>query len=123
MYPRLNLADWHQGTRDARGALLLSSRKLLNLIERLPETSEFKTYAAPPFGRDGDWPESTKMVAALHNEVAADRASKYAGGEHEYEHTVFLSPVERRERAEETEAEDAFQDDEFDRLMTSLGNT
>lgn len=102
---------------------MLSSRKLLNLVERLPETSEFKTHAAAPFGRDGDWPEPTKIAAALHNEVAADRASKYAGGEHEYDYTVFLSPVERRNRAEESEAEDAFQDSEFDRLMTSLGNT
>jgi hypothetical protein len=102
---------------------MLSSRKFLNLIERLPEASQFKTHAAAPFGRYGDWTEFVKMVAALHNETAANRASKFAGGEHEYEYTVFLSPLERRERAEEAEAEEAFQGDEFERLMTNLGNT
>lgn len=95
----------------------LSSRKFLNLIYRLPEVSEFKTYAAEPFGRNGDWPELTEMVAALHNETAANRASKYAGTEHEYAYTEYLSPVERRKRIEEAIAEEQFQESEFDKLL------
>lgn len=93
----VRIADWHQGTRDERGALVLSSRQLLNLVRRLPEESEFKTHAAPPFGRDGDWPELKTMIAALHNETAANRASKYAGTQYEYSYRVFHTPLERRE--------------------------
>lgn len=87
---------------------------------RLPESSEFKTCAAPPFGRDGDWTELQRMVAHLTNETSANRASKYAGGEHEYEYTVFVSPVERRERAAETAAEMDFAEDEFEKLLTTF---
>ena len=57
------------------------------------------------------------MVAATHNEVAAGRASRYAGTEHEYEYTVFVSPLEALERAEEAAAEEEFHDREFGRLM------
>lgn len=101
----------------------LSSRLLLNLIRRLDEESEFKTNAAAPFGRDGDWSILKKMIAAHHNEFAAYRASKYAGTEHEYEYTVFLSPGEARERAEEAQAEEDFYDDEIEKLAAEFGDT
>ena len=116
----IDIRDWHQGTVDGRGCLKLSSRLLLNLAYRLPESSEFKTMAAPPFGRDGDWTELQRMVAHLTNETSANRASKYAGGEHEYQYTVFTSPLERRERANEAEAEMDFQEDEFEKLLASF---
>lgn len=120
-YPRLNLADWHRGTVDNLGCLMLSSRKLLTLIYRLPESSEFKTHAPQPFGRGGNWTEFQQILAHIANETSADRASKYAGTEHEYEYTVFLDPVERRERAEEAEAEFDFQENEFDKLVSIFG--
>ncbi|MGV0628469.1 hypothetical protein [Mycobacteroides chelonae] len=116
----MNIADWHQGTRDARGALVLSSRQLLNLVYRLPETSQFKTHAPPPFGRDGDWTDLQKIAAETHNEIAAYRASKYAGTEYEYAYTTFLSPKERLDRAIEEAAQVEFQESAFDGL---LGNT
>lgn len=116
----VDIRDWHQGAVDDRGCLKLSSRLLLNLVYRLPESSEFKTTAAPPLGRDGDWTELQRMVAHLTNETSANRASKYAGGENEYQYTVFMSPVERRERAEEAEAEMGFQEDEFEKLLASF---
>jgi len=98
----------------------LSSRLLLSLIYRLPEESEFKTYAAPPFGRDGDWPELKRMAAHTANEISAYRASKYAGTEHEYSYTVFYTPLEQREMAEESEAEFDFQESEFDKLLGAI---
>ncbi len=109
---------WHRGDRDERGCLKLSSRLLLNLIRGLPEDSEFKTHAAEPFGRGGDWSILKKMTAALHNEVAAYRASKYAGTPHEYEYDVFISPSEARERAEEEAAEEEFHDREFGKPLS-----
>lgn len=119
----VDIRDWHRGSLDEWGCLRLSSRLLLSLIRRLPEDSEFKTHAAPPFGRDGDWPILKKMIAATHNEVAADRASKYSGTEHEYEYTVYLSPGEARERAEEAAAEEDFYDREIDKLAEEFGDT
>lgn len=102
----MNIGHWHRGDRDEHDCLRLSSRKLLNLIHRLPETSEFKTYAAPPFGRDGDWPEAVQIAAAMHNEIAAYRASKYVGTPHEYRYTEFVSPPQRHLRAQEAAAEE-----------------
>lgn len=90
---------------------------------RLPEDSEFKTYAKPPFGRDGDWPELKRIAAHAANEISAYRSSKYAGTEHEYQYTVFLSPAEYREQAEETDAEIDFQESEFEKLLTEFGDT
>lgn len=116
----VDIRDWHQGNTDSCGALRLSSRLLLSLVYRLPETSEFKTYAAPPLGRDGDWTELQRMVAHLTNETSANRASKYAGGPHEYEYTVFTSPSERREREAEVQADMDFQEGEFEKLLASF---
>lgn len=113
-------ADWHRGTVDACGSLKLSSRKLLNLVMRLPSSSEFKRLAKPPFGRDGDWTELEKMVAELHNETAANRASKFAGGPNEYEYKVFLSPVDRREKFEKARDEEEFADEARDELFDQL---
>ncbi|OBB15113.1 hypothetical protein A5761_15000 [Mycolicibacterium setense] len=105
-YPGTNIGWWHRGDRDEHGCLKLSSRKFLNLIYRLSEASEFKTYAVPPFGRDGDWPEALQIAAATHNEIAAYRASKYVDTPHEYRYTEFVSPPDRRARAEEAAADE-----------------
>lgn len=116
----IDIRDWHQGNTDSRGCLLLSSRLLLSLVYRLPETSDFKTNAPAPLGRDGNWTELQRIVAHLSNELSAYRASKYAGTPHEYQYTMFLDPVERRERAEEQEAENNFQDSEFEKLLSQF---
>lgn len=116
----VQIVDWHQGTRDERGALVLSSRQLLNLVRRLPDTSEFKTHAPEPFGRGGDWTEMQKILAETHNELAAYRASKYAGTEHEYAYTTFLSPKERLDRAIEEAAQIEFQEDAFAGLLENM---
>jgi hypothetical protein len=122
-YPRLNLADWHRGARDEQGCLKLSSRKLLNLVMRLPDNSEFKKNAAAPFGRDGDWPELMHMIAATHNVLAEFRAQSAAfqlgdkaGDETKY--SVFMSPSESKERAQEQAELEEFQEREFERLLS-----
>lgn len=55
--------------------------------------------------RDGDWPEWVKILAELHKEDALYHAAKYRQSDKSYKATVFLSPVERRERAERELAE------------------
>jgi len=109
LLPKADIYDWHRGTRDQYGALKLSSRRLLVLLEELPEASRYKTAR-----RDGQWPEWMQILKGLHNETALHRASLYAGGENAYDATVFLDPLERRERFENSEAEeeDRQKDDE-----------
>ncbi|GKT28227.1 tail assembly chaperone, partial [Aduncisulcus paluster] len=116
----VRIADWHQGTRDQRGALVLSSRQLLALIRSLPEDSEFKTHAPPPFGRDGDWTQMQKIIAETHNELAAYRASKYAGTPHEYMYTKYSSPLEARERDKRMAAENAYVESARDELLEDV---
>ncbi|MEC4836882.1 hypothetical protein R2362_20315 [Mycobacteroides chelonae] len=119
-YPRLDLGWWHRGDRDEHGCLKLSSRKFLNLIHRLPERSEFKTHAAPPFGRDGDWPELTRIAALMHNEVAKYVAAKFAPEGESYEYTELHSPPERIELAAEAAAQEQYQDDEYEKLVSGI---
>lgn len=116
----MRIADWHQGTRDERGALVLSSRQLLVLIHDLPETSKFKTHAPPPFGRDGDWTVMQKIAAETHNELAAYRASKYSGTPHEYMYTKYSSPLEARRQAELDASQDEFVQSARDELLDDV---
>lgn len=96
---------------------MLSSRLLLNLVHYLPNSSAFKTHAAPPFGRDGNWTELEIMVAKLHEETALNRAAKYVGGPNEYIPTVYLSPAERIERLNETEEDEQSASDLINSLV------
>ncbi|MDM2350579.1 Gp14 [Mycobacteroides abscessus subsp. abscessus] len=99
---------------------MLSSRALLALIRRLPETSEFKTHAPAPFGRDGDWTLMQKIIAETHNELAAYRASKYAGTVHEYMYTKYSSPLDARRQAEQDAVENEFIDSARDELLDDV---
>ncbi|WP_234803481.1 hypothetical protein [Mycobacteroides abscessus] len=119
-YPRLDLGWWHRGDRNEHGCMKLSSRKFLNLIYRLPELSEFKTNAAPPFGRNGDWPELTQITAKMHNEIAKYVASRFSTEEHPCEYTVLNSPLERAELAAEAAAQEQYQDEEYDKLLQGV---
>ncbi len=93
----------------------MSSRRLLVLLRHAPEIGPYKTAL-----RDGDWPEFTKILAELHKETAMNRAAKYAGGKHEYQPTVFLSPVERREVAEEAAEQEEFTEEARESLFSDL---
>jgi hypothetical protein len=107
---KADIHDWHRGTRDAFGALKLSSRRLIVLIDNLPDDSAYKTAL-----RGGYWSESQLIAAQTHNELAFLRSSYYAvnGGEDgAYEPFQFIDPIDRVERAikdveEEEEAEQA----------------
>lgn len=83
----LRIADWLTGT--------MSSREFLVLVQHLPGNSEFKTGAPQPFGRDGDWPESLRILAETHKELALYRAAKYVGSPNEYVPQIFITPSER----------------------------
>jgi hypothetical protein len=101
----LEIGDWYQQTRDDHGRLKLSSRRLLDVVlPNLPEVSAFNDAL-----REGDWPESTQILAKIHEEIAGDNASK----REEREFMVFLSPKDRLARyIEEHEESLARQDDE-----------
>lgn len=116
-FRNVDIRDWHQGNADLRGRLILSSRLLLSLVHRLPEKSEFKTYAAAPFGRDGEWTELEMMVSKLHEETAMNRAAKYVGGPNEYTPTIFLSPLARIERKNESEEDEQSASELIDSLV------
>jgi len=110
----IDIADWHQGTRHPRGWLTLSSRRLLGLIENLPELSAFKTAL-----RDGDWPTDTQILAEMHKELANFHAGHRPEGEREY--STFVSPVEHRKRYAEQMAEAEFGAQQLDVLYDQLG--
>lgn len=107
----LEIADWHYGTRDPRGWLVISSRRLLELIDNLPDRSAFK------LARDG-WPEDTQILAKIHEENALYRASKYVGGNNEYVPKVFIPPHERQIAADES-AEDLEAAMDLERLLSN----
>ena len=103
----LDIADWHAGR--------MSSRKLLVLLRHAPESGPYKTAL-----RDGNWPEWAKILAETHRELALYRAGKYAGGKHEYTPKVFLDPVERVERFNETREQEEFESEARDDFFSSL---
>jgi len=59
---RLDIQDWFSGVMD--------SRRLIALLDGLPDQSMFKTWAV----RGGDWSEDQYVQARLVNEVALSRA-------------------------------------------------
>lgn len=96
-YPTVNLLDWHRGTRDQHGALLLSSRRLIVLITGLPPASMYKTSQ-----RGGYLSEAELVAYETYNEIARLRASYYAvkgGEESRYEPHEFVDPILRVELA------------------------
>lgn len=95
----IDLSWWHRLTVDGDGVPRLSSRRLLVLVDQLPESSAYKTAL-----REGQWPVWQCMLKTLTNETALHRAGLYAGGDNAYVPMVYVDPVESRERAEEAEA-------------------
>ena len=108
-YYRLDIADWHTGK--------LSSRRMLALLEHLPEDSAYKT----AFERDGQWPVWKQMLKTVANETTLHRASLYAGGENAYDVQVYLDPLEQQQRIEELIEEQEFREEATSNLYGSLG--
>lgn len=112
----IDIADWHQNTRDERGRMVLSSRRLLGLLEHLPDTGAFKMALA---GRDGDWPEWVEILAKIHEEIALDVAGRYGKKEAQ----TFLSPKAREAYYRELAQAQEFMDAGIDDLATQFGWT
>lgn len=106
----INIADWHQGTVDERGRPILSSRRLLTLLEHIPEVG-------------GRWPVALRIAKDTHKEVALHRAALYAGGPNEYVPDLYLDPVQARELVEQAEIEQHEIEEATDDLFDSLGFT
>ncbi|GAS92691.1 hypothetical protein [Mycolicibacterium brisbanense] len=96
----LDIADWHQGTRDEHGRLKLSSRRLLEVLEFLKPDTAFKTWAE----RHGDWSTERKMQQTIANEISRLRSTiqaRYGGTP--YEPMLWISPSERVEQQTQNE--------------------
>jgi hypothetical protein len=90
-YHRLDVADWHRG--------VVSSRKLLTLLEHLPEEAAYKRAL-----RDGGYTQAEWMAAETHNEIARLRASYHAvngGDDAVFEPFEFLDPRVSKLRAQQ----------------------
>lgn len=106
----LNIADWHQGTRDQHGRAVLSSRRLLVICEHIPEIG-------------GRWPVDLLVAKETHKEVALHRAALYVGGPNEYVPQLFVDPAEAREIAARAEAEEQQTQDATEQMYAGLGFT
>lgn len=111
-YHNRRIADWHRGTRDEHGYLVLSSYELLELSETLPERSAFKSAI-----RGGEWSTEEAMLAHTANEIAKLRATLqvvHGGKDAAYDPKVFFSVTERLEAMEREEAVDEARESVFD---------
>lgn len=98
-YRGVDVGWWHRGTLDPDGLPRLSSRRLLVLLDELPDHSAYKTAL-----RGGNWPIWMRMLKTLTNETSLHRAGLYAGGDDAYEPLLFIDPIEALERAEQAHA-------------------
>lgn len=109
----LDIGDWYQQTLDEHGRLKLSSRRLLDVVlPNLPEISAVNTAL-----REGDWPESTQILAKIHEEIAGDNASK----REEAEFQVFLSPKDRLARYIAEHEESLARQDDDEMFYSDMG--
>lgn len=107
-YHGLDIGLWHRLTINPdTGAPYLSSRRLLVLVDRLPDKSEVKTAA-----RGGSWPIETRMLSEIVNEQLRMRASYFAAHSTDEvdvrfdpEPWFFVDPVVAAARAELEAAE------------------
>lgn len=108
MFHGLDIGLWHRLTINPdTQAPYLSSRRLLILIDKLPDKSEVKTAA-----RGGRWPIETQMLSEIANEQLRMRASYHAAHSTDEndvrfdpEPWFFVDPVVAQARAELEAAE------------------
>lgn len=105
LLPKADIGDWHRGT--------LSSRRLLALIEHLPETSAYRLALS-----ETGWTDATQIAAEHANEFAKYRASLYVGTDHEYAPMVFLSPRDRQSHHVAAQEQSALEDEARAELMS-----
>jgi hypothetical protein len=87
----LDIADWLQGTRDEHGRLKLSSRRLLVVLEKCKETSEYAKWAL----RNGDLTFEQDVARKSHNLLGKLTASYLSAHGVEGDAALYY-PVESR---------------------------
>lgn len=112
----IDIFDWHQGTRDSRGRMKLSSRRLLALLTHSRPDAAYRLR--------GDWAEDTYILAAVYNELARLRVGYHIvhGGE-SYDPVVLRSPEQQRLLEETEAAAEEFRDDAEEQFYTQMGWT
>ena len=83
----IDIADWHKG--------IMSSRRLLALIENLPDDSAFKRAT-----REGDWGFDEYLQAGLLNEVRLLRIDQAAINGQKMDADLLESPAQIARRDE-----------------------
>lgn len=101
--------DWHRG--------VMSSRRLLVLIKHLPADSDYKLETQSSTG----WPESTEMLAQIHEEIAGDNASKRTEPGKTATITTFVPPKDRLARALEAQAEAKAREEDDETFYSDMG--
>lgn len=119
----LDLADWHQDTRDERGRPKLSSRRLAVVLEHLSDESAFKTAL-----RGGRQSRATRVIEETLNEAMRLRASYEtvaSQGQVQWDPAdyAWLDPKDEIERAERLAAEEAEREAADDTFFSELGFT
>lgn len=96
----LDIGLWHTlAINPQTGGPYLSSRRLLVLLDKLPDESEFKKASE----RNGRQSRKERVTEDLHNEIAWFRSSYYAlkGGEKfAYKPHIYRDPLDEKVLAE-----------------------
>lgn len=117
LLPGIDIADWHRGTRDEFGMLKLSSRRLLVLLDKLPEESEYKKWSE----RQGDWSVTQKILQTIANESGLLRNDiRYIGHMETFDPTHWWSPGELREMQDEEQDSQELEGEMFGHLFGGL---
>lgn len=101
LFRGIDIFDWHTRRLNEDGVPVLSSRRLLILIDNLPDDSEFKKFC-----RGGDWSDAQYLVAGTLNEIRLMRTDQAAISGRDLSTTLVESPaqIEVREAEQERQA-------------------
>ena len=107
-----DIADWHNGR--------MTSRRLLNLIRCLPDTSKYQRACSAT-----GWSEAELIAAKLHEVAATRLAALYAGTDDLPEELTdkfgtFIPPNDREARAREAIANEEFIEAEREKLLDDM---
>lgn len=102
----INIADWHQDTRDEFGRPILSSRRLVVLLKHLPDESAFRT----EFVRGGRQTRAERVAEETLNEALRLRASYETVASHgevqwDASDYAWLDPIDQVEKDKQRAAE------------------
>lgn len=100
----IDIHDWFTQAKDRHGRLKLSSRRLLTLLEFLPDKSAFKTSARE------DWSDEEYVQVGILNEIRMLRGDQAAIAGHEMDPVLLESPRQLREREEYREEQKLVRD-------------